>query len=50
MSHLLPTPATELATKVELRDLRSEMNDGFDRMFIAQIGGFIALIIAILLN
>ncbi|MGH8871739.1 MAG: hypothetical protein ACRDWS_07185 [Acidimicrobiia bacterium] len=57
MSHLLPTPVTELATKVELRELRSEintlkseMNDRFDRVFIAQISGFIALVIAILLN
>lgn len=61
MAHLLPTPATELATKNELReeirDLRSEMNTRFeainarfDRMFIAQIGGFAALAIAIFLN
>ena len=54
MSHLLPSPS-------ELETLRSEMNERFDhlsdpinerfdRMFIAQIGGFTALVVAVFLN
>jgi hypothetical protein len=57
MSHLLPSPGAELATKPELLALRAEMNDRFDRinerfdrMFLAQIGGFAALIVAIFIN
>ena len=54
MSHLLPTPLTELVTRTEFRDemnsLRSEMNSRLDRVFIAQISGFAALVIAIFLN
>lgn len=57
MSQLLPTPAVELATKVELQALHSEMNDRFDRMserfdrmLLAQIGGFTALVVAVFLN
>jgi len=47
MPHLLPTPLTELVTRAEFR---AEMNSRLDRVFIAQIGGFAALVIAIFLN
>jgi hypothetical protein len=61
MSQLLPIPGEELATRSEIRDLRGEMSalrsemsalrseitGRFDRMLIAQIGGFAALVIAV---
>ena len=54
MSHLLPNPAelTSLMSEMNERfdQLSDRFNERFDRMLIAQIGGFTALVVAIFLN
>jgi len=54
MSHLLPNPSELQALRSEMNErfdqLNDRFNDRFDRMLIAQIGGYTALAIAIFLN
>ena len=61
MSHLLPTPDALHLLRSEMNDrfdrmeerfdqLNDRFNERFDRLLIAQIGGFTALVVAIFLN
>jgi hypothetical protein len=61
MTHLLPSPSEFDLLRSEMNDrfdrmderfdrLNDRFNERFDRLLIAQIGGFTALIVAIFLN
>ena len=54
MSHLVPNPTELTSLRSEMNErfdqLSDRFNERFDRMLIAQIGGFTALVVAIFLN
>jgi hypothetical protein len=50
MTHLLPTPDALHLLRSEMNERFDRVDERFDRMLIAQIGGFTALVVAVFLN